>query len=55
MLLEGEFDADSLLSDVRELLGSEERLNGMSSAMRALAVTEATDKICGTILDLVKK
>ncbi len=55
VLLEGEFDADSLLSDVRELLGSEERLNEMSSAMRALAVTEATDKICGTILDLVKK
>lgn len=55
VLLEGEFDADTLLSDVRELLGSKERLNEMSNAMRSLSVDEATDRICGIILDLVKK
>lgn len=55
VLLEGEFDASTLLSEVRELLGNKQRLSEMSNAMRALSVDEATDRICGIILDLVKK
>lgn len=54
VLLEGEFDALTLLSDIRELLGNSDKLCAMSRAMRSLAVTEATDRICGTILDLIK-
>ena len=53
VLLEGEFDADSLLTAVGELLTDPERLRTMSEAMRALAVPDATDRICGLILDLL--
>lgn len=53
VFLEGEFDAGSLLSTVRELLSDEEQLQTMSEAMRSLAVTDATDRICGLILDLL--
>ena len=54
VLLEGEFDAARLLSLVRELLADPERLQSMSGAMRATAVHDATDKICGEILGLLK-
>lgn len=54
VFLEGEFDAASLLETVRELLGNKDQLNTMSAAMSSLAVNEATDRICGIILDLVK-
>ena len=53
MLLEGEFDADSLLAELKSLLADEEKLAGMSQAMRSLAVPDATEKICGLILDLL--
>ena len=53
VLLEGEFDADSLLSELKTLLADEEKLSSMSSAMRSLAVPDATEKICGIILDLL--
>ena len=52
VLLEGEFDAQSLLKLVRELLADEEKLSAMSAAMGALAVPDATDKICGIIMDI---
>lgn len=53
VLLEGEFDADSLLSELKTLLADEEKLSSMSRAMRSLAVPDATEKICGIILDLL--
>ena len=53
VLLEGEFDADSLLSELKTLLADEEKLSSMSKAMRSLAVPDATEKICGIILDLL--
>ncbi len=52
VLLEGEFDARSLLNLVRELLADEEKLSAMSAAMGALAVPDATDKICGIVMDI---
>ena len=55
VLLEGEFDAGSLLALVQELLADEEKLASMSAAMNALAVPDATDKICGIILDIANQ
>lgn len=52
VFLEGEFDAQSLLDTVRELLGDEGKLSEMSEAMRLLAVPGATDRICDIILSL---
>ena len=52
VLLEGEFDAASLLSEVRGLLGDGEKLGAMSAAMASLAVPDATERICGRIIDL---
>ncbi len=52
VLLEGEFDAQSLLDTVRTLLGDKEALEAMSAAMRSLAVPDATDRICDIILSL---
>ena len=52
LLLEGEFDAASLLSLIRELLADPAGLVSMSDAMRALAVPDATDRICSEILAL---
>jgi len=54
LLLEGEFTAESLLADIKALLSDDEKLADMSRAMRELAVPEATDKICGIVLELVK-
>lgn len=55
VFLEGEFDAPSLLSAVRELLGDEEKLAAMSATMRSLAVPDAADKICGIVLSLADR
>ena len=55
VLLEGEFDARSLLALVQELLADEQRLSAMSAAMRSLAVPDATDQICGIIMDILKQ
>jgi len=54
LLLEGEFSAESLLSDIKALLSDEEKLESMSRAMHELAVPEATDRICSIVLELVK-
>ena len=54
VLLEGEFDARSLLDTVRELLSDRERLAAMSRAMGALAVPDATNRIVSEILDLIR-
>ena len=55
VLLEGEFDARSLLTLVQELLADEQQLSAMSAAMRSLAVPDATDQICGIIMDILKQ
>ena len=54
ILLEGEFNAESLLEDIKLLLADEEKLNTMSVAMTSLAVPEATDRICEIILEQLK-
>ena len=54
VLLEGDFDAESLLTTVKQLLSQEGRLESMSQAMKSLALPDARDRICGIILDMVK-
>ena len=54
VFLEGEFDAASLLDEVRGLLEERESLNKMSEAMYALSVRDATDRICDQVLKLCK-
>ena len=54
VLLEGEFDADSLLESIKELLGNHTKLEEMSRAMGALAVPEACDRICDCVLELLR-
>ena len=53
VLLEGEFDAASLLELAEELLSDQGRLESMSDAMKSLALPDATDRICRIILDMV--
>ncbi len=55
VLLEGEFDASSLLDAVKSLLRSPGELAAMSDAMRTLSVRESTDRIVGEILRAVQK
>lgn len=55
VFLEGEFDAASLLGEVRRLLGDREKLRAMSEAMRSLTVEDAAERICGEILALCEK
>ena len=52
VLLEGDFNADSLLARVRELLADEEKLRSMGEAMNALAVRDACERIVELILEL---
>ena len=54
VLLEGQFNAESLLDEVKTLLADDEKLEEMSKVMAALAVPDACDKICDTILELVR-
>ena len=54
VFLEGEFDAASLYDEIKALLCSPEKLAGMSTAMRSLAVPDAADKICAQILELAQ-
>ena len=55
VLLEGEFDAASLLQTVRELLADTKALDAMSAAMESLSVPEATERICDEILKLCRR
>ena len=54
VMLEGQFDADSMLAEIRDLLADENKLDEMSKVMAALAVPDACDKICDTILEIVR-
>ena len=55
MLLEGEFDADTLMETVLKLLGDPEKLAAMSEAMRRCGVPDAADRIADQILSCVKQ
>ena len=54
VLLEGQFDAESMLADIKELLDDENKLQEMSQVMAALSVKDACDKICDTVLELLR-
>ena len=51
VLLEGEFDAASLLERIHRLLRDEDRLRAMSEAMRSLSADDAAGQIAQIILD----
>ena len=55
VFLEGEFDAPSLLREVRALLADSGQLRAMARAMRSLSVSDATEKICEEILVLCEE
>ena len=55
VMLEGEFDADSLLSRVQALLADAQKLEDMGEAMRSLAVRDACDRIADIVLESCKK
>lgn len=52
VLLEGEFDAESLYGDVCALLKDEAALDTMAANMRAVAVDDAVEKIVSIILEI---
>ena len=54
VLLEGEFDAVSLLNMIRSLLNDPAGLAQMSEAMRTLSVPDATERICNMVLNIVR-
>ena len=55
VLLEGEFDAQSLYDSILSLMDSPAELERMSAAMASLAAPGATDRICDIILDMARK
>lgn len=52
VLLEGAFDAQTLLDMVNALLADASQLDAMSASMRSLAIPDATNKIVDIILSL---
>ena len=54
VLLEGEFDAPGLFSEIKDLLSDREKLGAMREAMLSLAVPDATDRICAIILETLR-
>lgn len=55
VLLEGEFDAESFLKEIRTLLEDPKKLEQMSVAMKALSVPDALDQIVGALLEYTGK
>ena len=55
VLLEGEFDEQSLLETIREMLRNRDTLAGMAEAMASLSVTDAVDRIADTVMEYVRK
>ena len=55
MLLEGEFNAETLYQRVTALLSDRRRLAEMGGHMRRLGVPDATERIAELILSYVKK
>ena len=54
VLLEGEFDANTLYDTVCCLLSKPDELAEMSANMRSLAVDDAVDRICSIVLELIE-
>lgn len=54
VLLEGEFDENSFLEEIRSLLRDRESLEGMSAAMKALSVPNALDQIVDALLEYAR-
>lgn len=54
VLLEGEFDANTLYDTVCCLLSKPDELAEMSANMRSLAVDDAVDRICSIVLELTE-
>lgn len=52
VLLEGEFDAESLMAALKEIASSGERLENMSRAAAALSYGDAAERITDIVLDL---
>lgn len=55
VLLEGEFDEQSFLDEIRSLLHDSERLAQMSDAMAGLAVSDSLDQIVDAVLEYGRK
>ena len=55
VLLEGEFTAESLLQDLRELLADAPALESMAQNMKTAGVADATERITQMVLDLAKE
>ena len=55
VLLEGEFDEQSFLDEIRSLLHDSERLAQMSDAMADLAVSDSLDQIVDAVLEYGRK
>ncbi len=55
VLLEGEFDEESFLAEIRNLLNAPEKLAEMAAAMGKLAVPDALDRIVDTVLEYARK
>ena len=54
VLLEGEFDEESFLQEIRSLLHDPEGLRAMGEAMSALSVPDALDRIVDAVLEYAK-
>ena len=55
MLLEGEFDEESFLEEIRSLLKDQDGLTAMGSAMKELSVPDALDRIVDALLEYAGK
>ena len=54
VLLEGEFDEESFLQEIRSLLNDPQGLQAMGEAMRELSVPDALDRIVDAVLEYAK-
>ena len=55
VLLEGEFDEEKFLEEIRSLLFDNEKLSEMSKAMHSLSVPDALDRITDAVLEYAGK
>ena len=55
VLLEGEFDEESFLNEIRETLQDRERLDRMAESMSELSVSDALDQIADAVLEYGRK
>lgn len=55
VLLEGEFDAGSFLTEIRNLLSDAAGLQNMSESMRGLSVPDALEQIVDAVLEYARK